>query len=182
MNDETRLVPVRDEGALTDAEPAAPVPVSVDELTTKVVAALDMIAAIIPDLRTPHPASAKQVRGGRTVSREAVHSIVALVEASPRLQKVTQMDTARAREVLGSADAYRLLGERLDLLRAQVRYTAEARWAEVAAQAMLAYSVASVLADDPTEPELATRVETVRRHLGRRNGATGKRKKEPKPE
>ena len=79
MNDETRLVPVRDERALTEAEPTAPVPVSVDELATKVVDALDMIAAIIPDLRTPHPATAKQVRGGRTVSREAVNSIVAMV-------------------------------------------------------------------------------------------------------
>ena len=92
------------------------------------------------------------------------------------------MDTDRAREVLSSADAYRLLGERLDLLRAQVRYTAEARWAEVVAEAVQAYSVASIMADNPREPELATRVETVRRHLGRRNGSTGKRKKEPKPE
>lgn len=182
MNDDTRLVPVRDERALTDEEPAAPVPVSVDELATKVVAALDMIAAIIPDLRTPHPATAKQVRGARTVSREAVNSIVAMVEASPRLQNVTKMDTDRAREVLSSADAYRLLGERLDLLRAQVRYTAEARWAEVVAQAVQAYSVAGVLAGDPTEAEMAVQVETIRRHLGRRNGATGKRKSEPNAE
>jgi hypothetical protein len=42
-------------------------------------------------------------------------------------------------------------------------------------------SVAGILAGQPGEAELATRVETVRRHLGRRNGAP-KRKKEPKPE
>ena len=180
MNDETRLVPTRDERALRDAEPVMPVPVSVDELATKVIAALDVIAAIIPDLRTPHPATAKKVRGSRTVSREAVSSIIAMVEASPTLQKL--MNTDRAREVLASADDYRLLGERLDVLRAQVKYTAEARWAEVVAEAMAAYTVASIVADDPKKAEIAAHVATVRRHLGRRNGATGKRKKEPKAE
>ena len=169
-DDETRLVPT------------AAVPVAVEELAAKVVAAPDMIAGIIPDLRKPHPATAKKVRGARTVSREAVSSIIAMVEASPVLQNMNTMNTERAREVLSSADAYRLLGERLDMLRAQVKYTAEARWAEVVAQAMHAYTMASILADDPKDAELAAHVATIRRHLGRRNAATGKRKNEPKPE
>ena len=164
------------------AEAAAPVPVAVEELATKVVAALDVIAAIIPDLRKPHPATAKKVRGGRTVSREAVSSILAMVEASPVLQHVIEMNGDRAREVLSSADDYRLLAERLEMLCAQVKYTAEARWAEVVAQAMHAYHMACILANDPKEAELAAHVATIRRHLGRRNGATGKRRKDPKPE
>ena len=182
MNDETRLVPAREERALTGAAPAAPVPVAVDEMATKVIAALDVIAAIIPDLRTPHPATAKKVRGGRTVSREAVSSILAMVEASPVLQELIKMNGDRAREVLTSADDYRLLGERLAVLCAQVKYTAEARWAEVVAQAMHAYHMACILANDPKEGELAAHVATIRRHLGRRNGATGKRTKEQKAE
>jgi hypothetical protein len=181
MDDETRLVPAQDGSALTKKETTAVVPVGVDELATKIVAALDMIAALVPDLRKPHPATAKKVRGARTVSREAVSSIVAMVEASPMLQKVLPMKIDRAREVLGSTDAYRLLGERLDVLRAQVKYTAEARWAEVVAEAMQAYTIASTLAEDPKEAELAAHVATIRRHLGRRNAATGKRKK-TKPE
>ncbi|HJQ41160.1 MAG TPA: hypothetical protein VKB93_28820 [Thermoanaerobaculia bacterium] len=180
MNDETQLVP-------TGTEAVAPVPVAVDELATKVVAALEVIAAIIPDLRKPHPATAKKVRGGRTVSREAVGSILAMVEASPALQNFIDqnligMNLDRTREVLSSADDYRLLGERLEMLCAQVKYTAEARWAEVVAQAMHAYHMACILAGDPKEAELAAHVATIRRHLGRRNGATGKRTKESKPE
>ncbi|HTD84856.1 MAG TPA: hypothetical protein VK648_13795 [Gemmatimonadaceae bacterium] len=177
MDEETRLVPVQDESALTENETAVLVPMAVGEVATKIIAALDMIAALVPDLRKPHPATAKKVRGARTVPREAVSSIVAMVEASPLLQGVLPMKIDRAHEVLGSADAYRLLGERLDLLRSQVKYTAEARWAEVVAQAMQAYVIASTLAEDPKEAELAAHVATIRRHLGRRNAATGKRKK-----
>jgi len=178
MDDETRLVPAQDGSALAEQETTAvAVPVGVDELTTKIIAALDMIAALVPDLRKPHPATAKKVRGARTVPREAVSSIIAMVEASPMLQRILPMKVDRAHEVLDSTDAYRLLGERLDVLRAQVKYTGEARWAEVVAQAMQAYSIASIYAEDPREPELAAHVATIRRHLGRRNGATGKRKK-----
>jgi hypothetical protein len=138
-----------------------------------------MIAAVIPDLRKPHPATAKKVRGARTVPREAVSSIVAMVEATPVLQDVLPLDIDRAHEVLGSTDVYRLLGERAEVLCAQIKYTGEARWAEVVGQAMQAFAIASTMAEDPEEAELAAHVATVRRHLGRRNAATGKRKKKP---
>lgn len=101
--------------------------------------ALDLLASIIPDLRTPHPATSKRVRGARTVSRETVSSIIAMVEAFPNLQRLHKFDADRAHEVLDSTDGYRLVAERLDRLRARVKYTAEARWAEVLAQAMQTY-------------------------------------------
>lgn len=180
MDEETKLVPTRT--AITIAEGASlPVPVALDELTTKVVAALDVIASIIPDLRKPHPATAKKVRGARTVSREAVVSIIAMVEAHPRLQSLARMDTARAHEVVESRDDFRVLAERLSVLHNQVKYTIEARWAEVVKEAMLAFEIASALSTSPKEGELAAHLATIRGHLGRRNATTGKRTKEPKP-
>jgi hypothetical protein len=181
MDDETRLVPAQERTGFTETEATALTPVA-RELATKVVAALDMLAAIIPDLRKPHPATARKVRGARTISREAVSSIAAMADASPYLQAIKAMNTDRAREVLASMDDYRLLAERLEMLMADVKYTAEARWAEVVAEAMHAYRMASIYADDPSDAELAAHVATIRRHLGRRNAATGKRKKKPKPE
>ena len=154
---------------------------AINELAPKIVTALDMLAAIIPDLRKPHPATARKVRGGRTISREAVTSIVAMTDTSPTLQALKTMNTDRAREVLESMDDYRLVAERLEKLLADVKYTAEARWAEVAAEAMHSFRMASICAKDPDEADLAAHVATVRRHLGRRNAATGKRKKDPKP-
>lgn len=178
MDEESRLVPKQSTAEVSPAaEQTTIVPVGVDELTTKIFAALDMIAALIPDLRTPHPDTARKVRGGRTVSREAVVSIVAMTESSPDLQKTKALNVERAHEVLASTDPFRLLAEHLRRLQAQVSYTAEARWAELVAEAMNAYSLAGIFAKKRKDAHLAAHLKTIRRHLGRRNGATGKKKK-----
>jgi hypothetical protein len=183
MDEENRLVPVQLSRALADAETNALAPVAIEELATKVVAALDLIAAIIPDLRTPHPATAKKVRGARTVPSEAVLSIVAMVESSRVLQSMNLLDTGRAHEVLECDDGFRVLDERLERLRGQVRYTIEARWAEIVSAAMDAYHMARRLAKEPRYADLAAHVAIIRRHLDRTNGTTGKKqkKKDPKP-
>jgi hypothetical protein len=183
MNEENRLVPTQTARALSQVDITALDPVAVYELATSVVAAIDLIAAIIPDLRIPHPATAKKVRGARTVPREAVVSIVAMVEAWPGLL-ANMMDTGRAREVLEFDHNFRVLDERIERLRRQVTYTAEARWAEVTMEAMNAYDAAKRYAKDPRYADLAAHVAVIRGHLDRRNGKTAKKKKErdPQPE
>jgi hypothetical protein len=182
MDEETRLVPAQLTRALAVDKTTALSPVAIDELTTTVIAALDVIAAIIPDLRKPHPATAKKVRGGRTVPREAVVSIVAMVEASPAVQEMKLLDTAHAREVLEYDDGFRVLDERLERLRREVRYTVEARWAEVASRAMDAYVMAKRLAKEPRYADLAAHVAIIGGHLARTNRPAGTKTKESKPE
>lgn len=169
MDEQNSLVPIEVTQALTDADTAALTPVAVYELATKMVSALDLIASLIPDLRTPHPATAKKVRGGRTVSRDAVASIVAMVESFPLLREMSRLDTERAREVLEFDDNFRILEERIERLRRQVMYTVEARWAEIVEPAMAAYAVAKRLARHPENADLAAHVTTVQRHLDRTN-------------
>jgi hypothetical protein len=181
MDEENRLVPAQLTRALARDKTTALAPVAIDELTTTVIAALDVIAAIIPDLRKPHPATAKKARGGRTVPREAVVSIVAMVESSPALQEMNLLDTARAREVLEHDDGFHVLDERLERLRREVRYTVEARWAEVSSHAMDAYVMAKRLAKDPRYADLAAHLATIGRHLGRTNEASGTKKKKRAP-
>ena len=176
MNEEDRLAPTRTARAFSQVDITALNPVAVYELATSVVAAIDIIAAIIPDLRIPHPATAKKVRGARTVPREAVVSIVAMVEAWPRLL-ANMMDTARAREVLDFDHNFRVLDERIERLRRQVTYTAEARWAEVTQEALNAYDAAKRYAKNPRYADLAAHVAVIRGHLDRRNEKTGKKKK-----
>ena len=176
MDEETRLVQKQVTSALASGDMTALVPVAVDELTTKVVAALDVIAAIIPDLRTPHPRTAEKVRGGRTVPREAILSIVAMVESSRSIREMNLLDTERAHEILEYDDGFRVLDERIERLRRQVRYTVEARWAELASGAMDAYHMAKRLAKDPRHADLAAHIPTIRRHLGRTNQAKGAKK------
>jgi hypothetical protein len=176
MDEENRLVATQISRTLTDKDTTALAPVAVEEVAAKFVAALDLIAALIPDLRTPHPATAKKVRGARTVPREAILSIVAMVESSSVLQSMNLLDTGRAHEVLEYDDNFRVLDERLERLRAQVRYTTEARWAEIASQAMDAYALARRLAKEPRYADLAAHLATIRRHLDRTNGKKEKKK------
>ncbi|HEV7237980.1 MAG TPA: hypothetical protein VGQ36_01990 [Thermoanaerobaculia bacterium] len=176
MNEETRLVPAQVTSALTSQETKTLVPVAVAELTTKMVAALDLITALIPDLRKPHPATKKQVRGARTVPRDAIVAIVAMVESARVLQSPQLVDIERAHEVLQFDDGFRVLDQRIEMLRAQVSYTVEARWAELVTDAMAAYHMAKRYAKDPRYPELAHHVATIRELLDRKNGTTGKTK------
>lgn len=104
-------------------------------------------------------------------------SIVAMVESSRVLQSMNLLDTGRANEVLECDHGFRVLDERLERLRGQVRYTVEARWAEIAIGAMNAYQLAKRLAKEPRYAELAAHVATIRRHLDRSNGKTGKKEK-----
>ena len=177
MDEETRLVPAQVTRALTNEETATLAPVTVAEVSTKIVAAIDLIASLIPDLRTPHPRTEKKVRGARTVPREAVLAIIAMVESSSVMQSMNLFDPEHGREVVELDDGYRLLDERLERLRRQVRYTVEARWAEVASTAMDAYIIAKRLAKEPRYADLAAHVATIGRHLDRSNGSTAKTKK-----
>ena len=177
MNEETRLVPAQVISALAAEETMSYAPVAVAELTTKVIAAIDLIAALIPDLRKPHPETKKQVRGARTVPREAIVAIVAMVESSRVLQSPQLVDIDRAHEVLQFDDGFRVLDQRIEMLRAQVSFTVEARWAELVTEAMAAYYMAKRYAKNPRYPELAQHIATIRGHLDRKNGTTGKKKK-----
>ena len=180
MNEETRLVPVQVAGALTNEETATLAPVAVEEVSTKIIAAIDLVASLIPDLRTPHPLTEKKVRGGRTVPREAVLAVIAMVESSRVIRSMNLFDPGHGREVVELDDGYRVLDERLERLRRQVRYTVEARWAEVASAAMDAYMMAKRLAKEPRYADLAPHVANIGRHLDRSNASSAKTKKQQK--
>lgn len=170
MDAETALVPT------VEAE-IVPVPWVAGELARNIVAALDVIAESIPDLQTPHPSTARRVRGARTVSRDDVISIVAAVEALPQLQALGTLDTHQAHDVLESMDDYRVIAERLAMLLAKVSYTREARWASLVAAATITYSIASTMATDPENGDIAEHVANIRRKFSRKSGS--KRKKPP---
>ena len=67
-----------------------------------------------------------------------------------------------------SSAACRLVAERMTMLVAKLNYTAEARWAKVVADAMNAFTMASIFARDADQAELAAEVENLRRQLGRK--------------
>jgi hypothetical protein len=177
VDEETReIVPLE-----TTAVEKAPSPGAVtaraaaNELAAQVTSIMDMIAERMA-LESPHPSTAKRVRGARTVPREFVVGLTALVEWMPRLAQT--FDTGAAHEVLESIDAQKQLAERTALLLASMKYTNESRWAKVVAAAMLTFSLAGIMAKDPKNAELAARVESLSRLLGRRGTKNKKEKKD----
>ena len=180
MDEKTReLVPLEEsvpsEGEAS-ATPALPV---ADELVMQVINVMDKIAERL-DLESPHPSTAKRVRGARTVSREFVVALIAAVESMPEFEGLGWFNPAEARDVLEARDTYHQIAERTARFLASVKYTNEARWAKIVSDALITFKIASILAKDPKQAKLAAVVESLRQHLGHR----GKKKKKdaPKPE
>ena len=146
-----------------------------EELAERAVQAIEVLAAWLA-LESPHPATARRVRSGRTVSREFVVAMIAAVEALPPLQRLNTFDSADARDVLQASDSMKVVSDRAAMFLASINYTIEARWARVARAAMDTYRLASAMVTATDNPELAAHVATLRRHLARRNGRKKKKR------
>ncbi len=176
MDEDTLAIVPLESIAPSEAEGSAePAVRPAAQLAADVARVMDLIAKRL-ELETPHPSTARRVRGARTVSREFVVSMIATAERRPDFPFIGEFDSAEARAVLESSDANRMLAERTAMLLASLNYTIEARWAKVVAGAMYAFSQASIVADLPGHAELAAEIDNLRRLLGRK----GLRKKKAK--
>ena len=179
-DEETReLVIAPKEAAATPADASVPALTEAEQLAAWVAAVLDGVAARIPDLRAPDPESVRRVRGARTISREFMTSMIAMVDTTPAVQALGTFDSDKARIALQNRDGLRMISERLAILQAKVNHTIEAQWADVAADASATYRMASALSKT-YNPELTPQIKVLRGHLRRKNTTKGKKK--PKTE
>jgi hypothetical protein len=168
VDEDSRAIVPLESIAPTEAEASAePAVRPAEQLAADVARVMDLIAERLK-LETPHPSTARRVRGARTVPREFVVSMIAAAERRPDFPFLGEFDSAEARSVLESTDACRTLAERTAMLLASLNYTIEARWAKVVADAMYAFSQASIVAEKPEQAELAAEIENLRRQLGRK--------------
>jgi hypothetical protein len=108
--------------------------------------------------------------------------MMSAAERRPDLPNLARFDSARARAVLEATEAYRLIAERTAMFLSSLNYTIESRWAAVVADAMITLSIATTMAGDPKNAELAAEVEVLRRQLGRKGLRKKKKKKAEKTE
>ena len=160
---------------LESSVPAAREP---DRLAALIINVMDKIAERM-ELESPHPSSAKKVRGARMVPRDFIVDMIAAVETMPEFQAIGTFDAAEARAMLEFSDANRPVAERLSRLLASINYTIEARWSKVVAAALLTLSLASIQAKSPDKADLAARVASLSKTLGRKGRKTKKKKQEP---
>jgi hypothetical protein len=134
-----------------------------------------MLAARIPHLEPPHPSTANRARAANSVSRDFIVSTMAMVEASPELQRIGTFDVDEARGMLQFNDAFRPVADRLAILLSSVRHGMRLRKATVVAAAMRTYAIAKGLARDAESAALVAHLERLRRDLGR----TSRRRRAP---
>jgi len=177
VDDEEILAVIPLEGGKAEGERSGVIAVRpADRMAADIAKVLDLISVRL-ELESPHPSTAKRVRGARTVPREFVLSMLAAAERRPDMPSLARFKTTRARDVLQSGDAIRLLSERTAMFLASLNYTYEARWAEVVADALATFAIASIAAKDPDQSELAAEVENLRKQLGRKGTKKKKEKK-----
>ena len=167
--------------AVVPLENSAPAVRAPEELAAEVTRILEVIAEHL-QLETPHPSTARCVRGARTVSREFVVSMIAAAERHPDHPILERFDSARARKVLESTDAYRIMAEYTAMFLARLKYTTEVNWAEVVANAMETYALAGIRAKHSKNAVLAAEVANMRQHLRKGGRKSGRKKKETKGE
>jgi len=152
---------------MTD-EPHGPTTTASELLAAEIIAAIEAIAARIARLEGPHPLTAPRVRGARTISDDAVVSMIAIVEGEPQLQALGTFDQDNARAMLQFNHAFDRVMDRLNMLTASLSFTREAWKAEVVSQLLRTYDIMKGLARDPAAG-LMNHVETLRRDIGRTN-------------
>jgi hypothetical protein len=177
-----RLVPELPEFEVAEepVAPSGPTPTTTDadRLAAQVTEALQSGAALIERLRYPHPKLRRSARGARTVSKDFVRFMAALVDNSASLQRLNIFSSPRAREGLQFMEAFLPVLNESETFTNALRYTLEAVHADLVEEALGTYRLANVLARTGRDPELAARLETLKKVLGRKSGrAAAKRKK-----
>ena len=140
-----------------------------EQLAAELSDRMEALVKRIGGLQIPHPSTASRVRGARTVPRSFIRSMIAAMKEWPEIQDLGTFDPQEALGMLQFNDAFRIFANRMALLLARVRYTMEARKADVAARALNTYAIMKGLARDPQGKHLGPTVENLTRDLGRKN-------------
>lgn len=144
-----------------------------DRAAANVKKSLDATTAAIPGLIRPHPATSRSIRGHRTVPRDFIRSMIAVVDQMEVLQNAGTFDTEEAAATLQFEAAFRPVADDVARLLANLNYTIDAKLAAVAAKALQTYSIAKGFARSPRNRTLVIPLRQLQRDLGRK----GPRKK-----
>jgi hypothetical protein len=167
-----------DEPDLVTAESPTPTVTSADIVAEGVFELIEAIAARIPGLEAPHTTTRPGVRSARTVSREAVLSMIAAVEDQPVLQALGTFDVDEARAMLQFNGALRAVLLRLRDLTDRLSFTMEAKKARVVVSLLQTYDIAKGLARTRDGASLVHFLEVMRRELSRKNGSRARKNDE----
>ena len=129
---------------------------------------IDKLAAKIPKLELHHRVSQNAIRAHSNIPRPFLGTAVVVTEDTPEIETAVTLVPSDARETLQYLDAMRVVDDRLDALRNNLRFNMMSRRAALALQALQVYALARSLARDPRNTKIAMHVENLKRDLGKR--------------
>jgi hypothetical protein len=137
---------------------------------------LDDVAALIPDLESPHPLTANFVRSHVNVPFEFLRTAIFAVEQVPELRGVNKLDVDAARATLQFTDAFQPVYDKLMRLARSLKFTMSSRKAHLAAEALQIYWIGRGLARDRRGASVVPIVAALKRDLGRRGPGKARRR------
>ena len=155
---------------LVDGPPAFVTVGDAARLAEQVRQALTAREELIEKLRYPHPETRRRTRGARTVSPDFIQAMVEIVERFPMLENVGPLKPSQAQERMEFIDAFRPILRQAQTFTDALSYTLESVHAELAEEALQVYRIASALARNEANAELAARLEVPTKILGRKGG------------
>lgn len=155
---------------------ATPTVTYYQQLAEQFSAELDDVAALVPDLESPHPLTANFVRSHVNVPFEFLRTAIFAVEQVPELRSVNKLDVDAARATLQFIDAFRPVYDKLMRLASSLKFTMSSRKAHLAADALQIYWIGRGLARDRRGANVVPIVAALKRDLGRRGPGNARRR------
>jgi hypothetical protein len=147
--------------------PVTPTVTHYEEVAKQLSAALNAAMGQIPAFEPKHDATAKFVQSHSGFPNDFIATVLAAVEADPQLQNVNKFDVTEARDTLQYLEAFRPVIDQLDALRANLKFTCNARKARVVADGLQIYEIAKGLGRDPGSASVASHAKNMKRDLKR---------------
>ena len=147
-------------------------------LAAEIFEAIEGIIARIGRLESAHPMTAPFVRGGRTVSDDAIISMIAAVQQEPVLAQLGTFDVDDARAMMQFNESFRHVLDRINALASSVSFTMEAWKARIVFDLFRTYDIMKGLARHPDHADLGAHVEILRREIGRKGPPRNREKKD----
>ena len=139
-----------------------------EQVASEFMSALDKVLDLVPQLEMVHQSTAEFVHGRLNIPIEFLKTTIVAVEQEAELKALNKLDTAEGRDALQFFEAFRPVLDKLRVVRRTLKFTLDAKYANLAEDSLQVFAIAKGIARDPGSASVAAHVENMSRDLDRR--------------